>query len=501
MLTNLQRDNLVKQNKSVEQAIRNLQQIRNGIPKVSGIIPATLANKGVKQLTAENQNDAIRHFNKMNPATKWVKFIPASGVASRMFTDVYEYLDFSKDTKSNLDNYLKSKPSFNYLIQNLDQLPFFQSIDDRLKQSKNLISDESTDTYFEDFFDILVNDHKFGFSHLPKGLIPFFNQTNQVFTPFEAHILESHELFQSLDTIELHLTIDEYFIDHFEKIRLQIANHINQKIRVSYSFQDPSTDTPILSIEGDWLKDDQDNLLFRKGGHGALLDNLNNVESDFVLIKNIDNILMGKKNQEVVYWLKVICGSLQNIKHEIDSCLSDLYATNNKNSIHNASELIRKYFDSDFRLGNYLDVIKEEFLIQYLDRPLRICAMVKAQGATGGGPYWQVINNRLSREIFEEIEIRESKNVEETEKSTHFNPVMIACALKNRNGEKYDIKRFVNEDRYMIVHKTIGSKKIRAIEWPGLWNGGMSKWNTLFFEVPNLIFNPVKRIQDLIRHP
>lgn len=501
MLTDLQKENLVKRDKSVEQAVKQLQQLRNGIPKVSTITPATVANIGIKQLSTANQKHAIEHFHKMNQSS-WVKFVPASGAASRMFADVYEYLEFAKDIKFNLNRYLNSKPSLNILVKNLEQLPFFQLIDDRLKQLQKPVSVKSTDTYLKHFFNLLVNDYKFGYSHLPKGLIPFFRQSDQIFTPFEAHILESHDLFQSQDTVELHLTIDEHYIDHFEKVKFKVANQIKQKIKVSYSFQDPDTDTPVLSIENEWLKDEEGNLLYRKGGHGALLKNLNNIESDFVLIKNIDNILIGEKNKEVIYWLKVVCGSLNNIKREIDDCLTDLYNTINYDSIHNGSALIRKHFDDNFRLGDYSDTTKANFLIQYLDRPLRICAMIKIQRATvGGGPYWQVIDNRLSREIFEEIEIGESIDTKETLNSTHFNPVMIACALKNRQGEKYDLYRYVNKDRYMITKKTLGSKRIKAIEWPGLWNGGMSKWNTIFFEVPAFIFNPVKRVQDLIRKP
>ena len=501
MLNKSQINNLNKLGKSVDQANRHLQQIARGVPYLKGFNAATIENRGIRILSKEKQLYAIEKFSCSIQKNKWVKFVPASGAASRMFAHIYSYLDNQKKKDFDFDTYLKQFPKLAHLTTQLTRLPFFELINNHIPKHIRKESSYSSQKYLNHFFDLLINNKQIGYGHLPKGLIPFFRQNKKFYTPFEAHILESIDLFNSSQDIDLHFTIDRKFVDLFKKFENNLTDRYNQNILTTYSFQDAHTDSPVLNMKDQWIKDTKGNLLFRKAGHGALIKNLNSIDADFVLIKNIDNIQLGQSNQSTLYWLKVICGTIIEIKTEINSCLHHLKQNVDQNTLCKALDIIKRYFDPNFQMGNYTELQKFHLLNQYLDRPLRVCAMIKASGNPGGGPFWNILDNRLSLEIFESIEFSLDDKLHQTltSKSTHFNPVMMACAIRDPKGEKYNLEQFSNSERYMIVNKTLGGQKIKAIEWPGLWNGGMSKWNTLFTEIPASTFNPVKTLSDIIR--
>lgn len=495
MLSKEQKAQLEKLGKSIEQTELHLNQIVKGVPNLTGIRAATVENSGIKKLSDQEIVDSKNLFDEKKGAFIWVKFVPASGAASRMFSEIFQYLDQQSKPDFDLDAYFKKHPSFALFAENLGSLAFHESIDQYLKKFLRL-GLHSTQKYLREFCNTLVKNKKYGFGHLPKGLIPFFRIENNTYTPFEAHILESVHLFGLENKPKLHLTIGERFKTNFQNF----VPLLNPNFKISFSSQCPSTDTPVMSLDNRWLTDEKGNLLFRKGGHGALLKNLNAIDSDFVLIKNIDNIQIGRNNDMVLKWLKVLCGTVMKIKLDIDESLLALDQKSNARVVGDSIALIRRNFDPQYDIDSYSVKTKQKLIEQYLNKPLRVCAMIKTSKSAGGGPFWHVSDHRKSVKIFEEIEFQKDnpKHQKELSKTQFINPVLIACSTKDRFGKAYDLNNFSNSDRYMIVHKTMGNQPIKSIEWPGLWNGGMDDWNSVFVEVPNDIFRPVKKVHDLI---
>ncbi|MCY4161246.1 MAG: DUF4301 family protein [Flavobacteriaceae bacterium] len=482
--------------KSIEQTELHLNQIIHGVPNLCGVRAATSENFGIKKITHQEKINSQNLFDQNKNAFIWTKFVPTSGAASRMFSEIFQYLDQQSKPGFDLEAYFESNPSFQLFAEKLDSLAFYDSIDRYLKKKYTHFALNTPQKYLTEFCDTLVHNKRIGFSHLPKGLIPFFKTEHQSYTPFEAHILESVTLFGIENKSNLHFTIDELFKSRFQSL----IPLLNQNIKISFSSQCPTTDTPVMSLDNHWLTDEKGDLHFRKGGHGALLKNLNAIDSDFVLIKNIDNIQVGSNNDVVIAWLKVLCGTLMNIKTEIDAALLDFDQKGNAKSINRSIELIRLHFDPQFDIESHSLESKQRFLEQYLNKPLRVCAMIKSSKSAGGGPFWHHSSDRRSVQIFEEIEFQKhnQKHQQEVSKTQFINPVLMACSIKDRFGKAYDLETFSNPNRYMIVRKTMGNQQIKAIEWPGLWNGGMDDWNSVFIEVPKDVFRPVKKVHDLI---
>ncbi|MCY4217195.1 MAG: DUF4301 family protein [Flavobacteriaceae bacterium] len=495
-LSKEQKAQLKKLGKSLEQTQRHLNQIVQGIRVHSKVQAATVENGGIKVLTHQDKVDSQNLFNAHKGGFIWTKFVPASGAASRMFSEVFQYLDQQSNPGFILDDYLEKYPSFELFAKNLNSLAFYSSIDQYLNKKYTSFALNTPQKYLTEFCDTLVHNKRVGFSHLPKGLIPFFKTEHQSYTPFQAHILESVNLFGIENKSNLHFTIDERFKPRFQSL----IPLLNQNIKINFSSQCPSTDTPVMSLDNHWLTDEKGDLHFRKGGHGALLKNLNAIDSDFVLIKNIDNILVDNHNEAVIQWLKVLCGTLMKIKSEIDASLLDLDQKGDAETINRIIKLIRLHFDPQFDIESHSLESKQRFLEQYLNKPLRVCAMIKSSKSAGGGPFWHHSSDRSSVQIFEEIEFQKhnQEHQQEASKTQFINPVLIACSIKDRFGKAFDLEKFSNPNRYMIVHKTMGNQQIKAIEWPGLWNGGMADWNSVFIDVPKDVFRPVKKVHDLI---
>jgi len=321
---------------------------------------------------------------------------------------------------------------------------------------------------------------------------------------FWAQILESITLGSKKKEISIHLTIDkthrELFDNTLNIFRCKKGVDLDTSFSVEYSHQNRLTDTPCITLDDQLVRDKLGHLIFRKGGHGSLLENLNYLDADFIWIKNIDNIQLGESNQLSEKWMKILAGKLLSIQKSIFEYLRKLEKLKGSAKFDKIVKFINENFDSEYKLKPN-NKLFHEILFDYLNRPVRICGMIPNEGSVGGGPFWKKELRGKSLQIIEGVELDNS--IEEHKKaisnSTHFNPVMLICGITNYKGEKFSLHDFRDEKRSMISRKVYKNKSIKILEWPGLWNGGMAEWNSIFVEVPKETFNPVKSIIDLLR--
>ena len=467
---------------------------------ISNIKPATLGD-GIISLNDYEKKEFLDVFNNSDEK-RWMKFVPASGAASRMFVELKEFQEEKNKEGFSFTQYLNSTKGIRLkrLHKKFKKLPFFRKVRQEVFENfKNL--EENSFDFFEKFIHLVLKK----FDTYPKALIPFFiDKKGQEWTPFEAQILESISVQSEKKEISIHLTIDKthrkLFDNTLNVFRNKKGIDLKPSFNVEYSHQNRLTDTPYLTIEDQLVRDELGNILFRKGGHGSLLENMNHLDADFIWIKNIDNILLGESNQLSEKWMKTLAGKLLLIQKSIFEYLRILEKLKGSAKLDEIVKFIKENFDSEYNL-KLKNKLSHEVLFDYLNRPVRICGMIPNEGSVGGGPFWKKELRGKSLQIIEGVELNNS--IEEHKKaisnSTHFNPVMLICGITNYKGEKFSLHDFRDEKRSMISRKVYKNKSIKILEWPGLWNGGMAEWNSIFVEVPKETFNPVKSIIDLLR--
>ena len=467
---------------------------------ISNIRPATIGD-GIISLNDYEKKEFLDVFNDSDEK-RWIKFVPASGAASRMFVDLKAFQEEKNKKGFSFTHYLNS-PKGNVikkLQKNIKKLPFFRKIRQEVFENfKNL--EENSFDFFEKFIHLVLNK----FDTYPKALIPFFiDKKGQEWTPFEAQILESISVESEKKEISIHLTIDKTHRKLFDHTLNVFRNKkkigLNNTFNLEYSHQNRLTDTPCITLDDQLIRDELGHIMFRKGGHGSLLENMNHLDADFIWIKNIDNILLGESNQLSEKWMKILAGKILSIQKSLFQHLRALEKLKGSAKLDEIVKFINENFDSEYNL-KLNKKLSHEILFDYLNRPVRICGMIPNEGSVGGGPFWKKELRGKSLQIVEGVELNNS--IEEHKKSisntTHFNPVMLICGITNYRGVKFSLHDFRDEKRSMISKKIHKNKSIKILEWPGLWNGGMAEWNSIFVEVPKETFNPVKSVIDLIR--
>ena len=307
----------------------------------------------------------------------------------------------------------------------------------------------------------------------------------------------------------MHFTISEryknIFDDEFKRIEDIVERKKGTKFHISFSYQNESTDTISVTPQNDPFRDENGELYFRPSGHGALLQNLNELNADIIFIKNIDNVVVFKYEKEVAEYKKMLAGLLLKTQEEVFKMIDILNKADvsHYDLVSIAEFLINKLnVKVSHEFEKYSKKYQIEYLIEKLDRPIRVCGMVKNEGEPGGGPFWvKEESGNISLQIVESAQVdRKNKNQKEIlKKATHFNPVDIVCGIKNHKGEPFDLQNFVDHKTAFITMKTKLDKDLKALELPGLWNGSMASWNTIFVEVPLITFNPVKTVTDLLK--
>ncbi|MEO8515389.1 MAG: DUF4301 family protein [Flavobacterium sp.] len=494
---------------SLKKIAQELSLFQSGIPRITLEKPATIRH-GIIALSEEETKKFAEKFDAKKSKIQLEKFVPASGAASRMFKFLSEFLlDFKPDSET-INAYINrtNNTSLSVFLIGMTKFPFHKAISDRLntKYPDFKSWDRDKKNYF--FIKTLLDQDEFNFSNKPKGILPFHDYSNHIVTAIEEHLKEIANYSASNNIAKIHFTISEEHQDDFEKIigeiKPDIEEHNNVSIQVSFSKQHKSTDTIAVNFNNKPLRDGANQLIFRPGGHGALINNLNNITADIVFIKNIDNV--SHNNLHVIsLYKKTLAGYLLEIQKKIFSSLHSLDNLDiNREDIYEIQHFIET--ELNVEIHNNFSEFKRESKIKYLktllNRPIRICGMVKNENEPGGGPFWvREKTGAISLQIVEssQIDLQNEQQIQLFNSATHFNPVDIVCGIKNHKGEKFNLIDFIDENSGFIVEKSKNGIRYKAYELPGLWNGAMANWTTIFIEVPLATFNPVKTVNDLLK--
>ncbi len=500
-------DNKLLERKGItkDKVLDQVEIFRNGIPFVK-LYEAAIIGKGIIKFTSGEEEQLIAHFEAVRNELSLIKFVPASGAASRMFKALFNFLDAYDPEKENLEDYLErsNDTAMRKFSENLEEFPFYHLVKDRIGNLTNTRGEE-----VHRFVSEMMNPKELNYGFFPKGLLPFHNYGSNTATPFEEHLKEAVAYASSKGIAKLHFTIseqhDEMFKQEFDSVNVRISKNLNTVFELGYSNQKSATDTIAVDMDNRPFRNDDGTLLFRPGGHGALIENLNELDADIIFIKNIDNVAVSKHDEEIAGSKKILAGQLLKVQKKAFE-----YARILENGNATASEMteIKEFLEQELN-AHFLDSyegfsISEQLLVlqDKINRPIRVCGMVKNEGEPGGGPFWIIDSKEhISLQIIEsaQIDMSNDRQVTILKSATHFNPVDLVCGVRNHKGEKYNLLNFVDKKQGFIAEKTKDGKELKALELPGLWNGAMAYWNTIFVEVPLITFNPVKTVNDLLK--
>lgn len=493
---------LQNRGKTPEQVKDELETIKNGIPFLEVAFPATYAH-GLFMLSAELEERAIALWKKyLLQSHKIVKMVPASGAASRMFKDLLAFLN-GKDDKPR-------KETVKEFFENLFRFSFYRRLNlNCLTVYHKNICELKKDGRYKDVLHMLLDIQGMNYRNLPKALLSFHKVPGTNRTPLEEHLAEAAQYATGHDGIaRVHFTVSPEHLALFDAKVHEIKNlmelEYGVKFEVSFSVQDPSTDTIAANLDGTPFRVDGE-LLFRPGGHGALIKNLNEIDADIIFIKNIDNVVPDTKRDESNRYKAVMAGVLVGVKQMLDRYMELL--EKGKPTDDQLKEMVDFIHTTLHITGEKAEEMDRSLLIDYLkskfNRPLRVCGMVRNTGEPGGGPFmvYNPLDHTISPQILElsQIDTSDPHMVDMLKKATHFNPVDIVCSVRDYKGKKYNLTRFVDHLAGFISQKSKDGRDLIALELPGLWNGAMSDWNTIFVEIPGSSFNPVKIVNDLLR--
>lgn len=510
MLTKKDLDQISAKGISAETIERQLNDFKHGFPFTRLYEPATRGN-GILAFNEKEAHELITNFDRTAKDLKLVKFVPASGAATRMFKHLFEFRE-SLGNKKERDAMLEDKGfnSVSYFFANIRKFAFYDDLKRILSHSGQNIEDLLKNEDYGTLLDAFLNDPGLNYGNLPKGLIKFHHYGNFARTATGEHLVEgANYCANRAKKVNIHLTVSPEHLVHFYDLIAYVQPYYESMFGVSYdvafSVQKSSTDTIAVDIDNEPLRDKDDSLVFRPGGHGALIENLNEIDADIVFIKNIDNVVPDRLKAETYRFKKLLGGLLLQIQGKAFHYLKTLEkkpvsAELIEEVVHFCQSQIHVPFPSDFE--HWIENKKIGFLVEALNRPMRICGMVKNEGEPGGGPFRvKDKNGNISLQIVEssQIDMKNPGQKKIFESSTHFNPVDLVCSMKNYKGEKFDLHHFIDHNTGFISIKSKDGKQLKAMELPGLWNGAMAHWITVFVEVPIITFNPVKIVNDLLR--
>jgi hypothetical protein len=430
-----------------------------------------------------------------------LKFVPASGAASRLF----------KDWQSGCrQGRFDSEEGSSKFLQNVVKFAFYDDLKDVMALHGQSVESYIRDKRCADILEYILTRKGLNYAWLPKALLKFHIYPGHNRTALEEHLAEAALYIRDAhNTCRIHFTVSKehgsQFKDLLHRVRADYENLYGVRYEISVTTQLPSTDTIAMGTDNRPFRDRNGGILFRPGGHGALLQNLNAVDGDIIFLKNIDNVVPDRLKDITALYKKLLGGYLVQIQNEIFRILN-LFSGKGVEDAQLSSiigfcrERLLMPFPDGF--GDYSASTKKEYIFQKLNRPVRVCGMVKNEGEPGGGPFWvEERDGTQSLQIVEESQI-DPDSTEQKEiwrSSTHFNPVDLVCGVMDYRGERFDLHRYADRDAVLISTKPYANGEIKALELPGLWNGSMAFWNTVFVEVPLETFNPVKTVDDLLR--
>lgn len=502
MITTKDKEQIKLKGMTEEQFEEQFECFKKGFPYLQLKAAASL-EKGIIAPDKEQRENYMAAWNGyVSKGKKVVKFVPASGAASRMFKDLFSFARGEND---------RPNSDFEKLFfDRIHDFAFFGDLNAACKKiyGKDIDTLKSSKQY-KAIALALLNDSGLGYGKLPKGLLKFHSYPEGARTPAEEQMVEGTLYAKNSDnSVNVHFTVSPEHRALFENLVKEKAGNIgkqhNAKMCVSFSEQKSSTDTVAVTPDNRPFRTDDGSLLFRPGGHGALIENLNDLDADIVFVKNIDNVVPDRLKADTAEWKQVLAGVLVSLQQQVFAYLQQLESGNyTMEELREMLQFLQKKlccknpetkFLEDTELAIYLE--------KKLNRPMRVCGMVKNVGEPGGGPFLAYNpDGTISLQILEssQIDLNDPEKKAMFEQGTHFNPVDLVCAIKDYKGKKFHLPDFVDKATGFISHKSKDGKELKALELPGLWNGAMSNWNTVFVEVPLSTFNPVKTVNDLLR--
>jgi hypothetical protein len=457
-----------------QEKIQRQQEIVFGEKPNLKLINPCKIGLGILEFSENERNSFVHSFEKVNSSISF--FIPASGSGSRMFQFLHEFLNQPDENNVQL---------IEKFFNNFQDFAFYRILP---KEIKELNLDENPQ--IEKIINFILDEEGLNFSNFPKGLIPFHKNGPFILNPFQEQVLQAINL---LDIkVNVHFTINEKFESEIKKSIQNVTNLVGKEVFVQFSYQKKETDAIPFYKDQTVVKGQNDEILTRPSGHGALLSNLNEIDSDFIFLKNIDNIQNYNHSEKSKESFKFLGGiALDFMKHlrelKANTCIEQLRILNSK------FQLVE---------DSVIDSFSEKQILDLIHRPFRVCGMIKNEGQPGGGPFWVEENGIATKQIIEKAQIENSfDQLKLLVKSTHFNPVMMVACPKDLDGNKFDLATFCDNSKYFLIEKKYKGKSIYFSELPGLWNGSMAFWNTIFVEIPSDTFSPVKTVLDLLNKP
>ncbi len=501
MITLQDKETLNQKGISEEQIAEQMACFEKGFPYLRLYATASAGN-GILTPDADEQKKYLDAWETYTRTDKTVvKFVPASGAASRMFKDLFEYIG--------ADSEMPQTDFEQTFFEKIDRFAFYEDLNAACKGATGMdIPALMAARKHKVIVAALLGADGLNYGTLPKGLLKFHRYEENSRTPMEEHLVEGAlYAVNSNGKVHVHFTVSPEHRALFEALanekRTAYARRYGVDYDLTFSEQKPSTDTLAVDMDNKPFRDGG-KLLFRPGGHGALIENLNDLDADIIFIKNIDNVVPDKLKGDTVLYKKLIAGMLVTLQQKAFVYLRLLDGGKyTHEQLLEMLQFVQKGLCCKHpEAKNLEDTELAMFLRKKLNRPMRVCGMVKNVGEPGGGPFWAYnADGTISLQILEssQIDMSDPEKKKMFEQGTHFNPVDLVCAVRNYKGGRFDLTKFVDKTTGFISHKSKNGKDLKALELPGLWNGAMSDWNTVFVEVPLTTFNPVKTVNDLLR--
>jgi len=501
MLTENDLQQIIEEGLDIERIYEQLEVFAQGIPFVQ-IVTAASAGNGIELIDNENQQQLVDLFESKRNDLDIVKFVPASGAATRMFGFLYQFLNEFDPENKKLNDHLKNG-NYSDLSRFLKSLKDFAFVDQVRKKIRENYPDYRLGTkgmraYL--FVNMMLNEKGLNFNDMPKGLIPFHKYSKYSTTAFEEQLYESSFYASANDEAFLHFTFSEndveYFKNEFEDVKRRVSKKTKTNFNISYSFQKKETQTIAVTEKNQPARKANGELIVRPSGHGALLENLNDIDADVIFIKNIDNVVIEDLTEKNAFYKKMLAGKLLWLQSKVFGYLRTLLEGEVDNALIRD---VKSFLWNELNIKDIPDNADE--ITAILNRPIRVCGVVKNTGAAGGGPFW--VKNASGKTILQivelaQIDMKDSRQKSIVNEATHFNPVDIVCGIRNYKGEKFELSKYSDPNTGFITSKSENGVVFKALELPGLWNGGMANWNTALVEVPLSTFNPVKTVNDLL---
>jgi hypothetical protein len=485
-----------------------IDNFKKGFPFIKLIRPATIKD-GIRAFGAKDIQRLADYYLSNYKGYEVLKFVPASGAASRMFKSLFEFASIESE-KEQIEAFKKDS-SIQDFINRLHDFAFYNELHTALSNEGLSMDQLLSKLDLRTIINYLLTEAGLNYANLPKGLLLFHRYTEGNRMAIEEHLVEGANYCKDKHgRAAVHFTISpehaDIFIDEINRVKDKYEEFFDVIYEITFSIQKSSTDTIAVDLQNKPFRETDGKLLFRPAGHGALIENLNDREGEIIFIKNIDNIVPDRLKADTYLFKRVIGGCLIEIQEIIFEYLEaleegDVDDEDIKAILKFAKKELSLVPPDDF--GSLPRIEKIDYLFNKLNRPLRVCGMVKNEGEPGGGPFWiKNSEGELSLQIVEssQIDLNDKDQKEIFGQATHFNPVDLVCGVRDFKGHNFDLRQFVDASTGFISIKSKDGQRLKAQELPGLWNGAMADWNTIFVEVPIITFNPVKTINDLLRN-